>query len=825
MAKDFNPHLFITKIHTSKDYKVPPRKINQIDNIPKRDRYVHGTKILSELESIWGKYEKEKLLREKLDLPIKEGEYFTFKSAADNNLSINSLDSSGANLLNVKYSKDSNEEIATIYIPSSKKNQLIKKVEKYSDTEVVERFNNELVARIESVDKSTIENFWSSPIEFIPKEDAIWCELWISGGSDLFEEVEIDLFEVCDFLGIDLLEENISFAERTVVAIKANYDQLEKLVMSFGYIAELRKSQEWNSFWLNLETTIEREDWIESAIESIEFNNNTNNYISILDTGVNNGHKLIAPVLDDADKLTVNVNWGTNDTGKHGTRMAGVAAYGDLNAVLESTKEIIVEHRIESVKIFPPTEVNEDSHLPFITENAVNIATINKPDVKRIFCFANTGKLKFDFGKPSSWSAVIDALSYGYKQFDKKLFVISVGNVRDSESYKDYPKSNFNSQVESPAQSWNAISVGAYTQKIFPDKDTVASRSELSPFSRTSVSWENSWPIKPEVVFEGGNLLRLSNNDVHFHEDLEVLTTSNLSATNEFTTINATSAATAFASNFLAKLRSVYPSAWEETLRGLMIHSSSWTESMKEQLNFNGSQNSILEMLRTYGYGVPNFKKASSCKTNYLTFVLEEVIQPYIKAKGRIKTKDIHFYEFPWPEDVLKELGSIDATVRVTLSYFIEPNPGDKGYSNNYSYQSVGLRFALMPPNDSPDNFMLRINEVAREELKNSLGLDKLPEGEIEKVKNVKWALGADNVFKGSVHSNYWNTSAAEVSSCKYIAVYPMASGWWKKLKKQKKYNSKLRYSLIVSIETPENTQDIYTDIAQKVKLENLIKV
>jgi len=44
------------------------------------------------------------------------------------------------------------------------------------------------------------------------------------------------------------------------------------------------------------------------------------------------------------------------------------------------------------------------------------------------------------------------------------------------------------------------------------------------------------------------------------------------------------------------------------------------------------------------------------------------------------------------------------------------------------------------------------------------------------------------------------------------------------KFKKTEKYNQKLRYSLIISVETPKNTQDIYTVIAQKIKTDNLIK-
>ena len=122
---------------------------------------------------------------------------------------------------------------------------------------------------------------------------------------------------------------------------------------------------------------------------------------------------------------------------------------------------------------------------------------------------AVTTDFQVDFGKPSAYSSVLDSIIFGEDNNDKKLFLVSAGNVRGEHNWKNYPVSNLNLSVESPAQSWNAISIGAYTEKILPDAATVANKFELSPFSTTSSSWDSNWPIKPEVVFEGGNLIRL----------------------------------------------------------------------------------------------------------------------------------------------------------------------------------------------------------------------------------------------------------------------------------------------------------------------------
>jgi hypothetical protein len=826
MSDNFKPHLFVKNVYTSQDYTTKPRKIDP-KPLPNRDRISHGDFLLSSLKGIWDIHSDESTQRNENNLPFKDGEYITFVSADKQQLELSSLSSDGAKLLNVKSNSDKTIQVATIYIPEDKKEKLTGKIEKYinEDTKKGLPQNQKLIAKIESIQRTDLKFIWNSPNEYLPKEVAIWCELWLAIEESETKEKLQKLKKVCDFLNINHSEKPTFFPERVVVAVKLNYNQLTELLLSFGSIAEIRRAEELNSFWLD-QTIINRENWIESAISNINFNH-SNNYITILDSGVNIGHMLLKHALNENDRLTVNPNWGINDSGHngHGTAMAGIALFDNLNKILENNNPLQINHRLESVKILPPDgERTELDKCHFITQDAVNTAIINNPDYKRIFCMAVTGKNQNDFGKPSTWSAYLDKIVFGDVENDKKIFVISAGNIREDIDLLRYPESNLDLSVESPAQSWNAITIGAFTEKILPDTETVAKEFELSPFSRTSSSWESSWPIKPEVVFEGGNLIKNKDENIERHVDLEILTTSTMGIVNAFTTFNATSAATAFASNFLAKLRDIYPNAWPETLRALMIHSSSWNEEIINQFNIDTNKvGDINRLLRIVGYGIPNLEKAIECKSNYLTFISEETIQPY-KLDGTIKTNQIHYYDFPWPKDILENLGAADATLRITLSYYIEPNPGDKGYSSKYSYQSSALKFLLINPGETNENFQIRTNKINIENLKNELGVEKLEDGDYVKgTGNSRWFLGADTIFKGSIHSNFWKGSAAEIASCNKLAIFPTSSGWWKQLKKQKKYDSQLRYSLIVSIETPENTQDIYTEIANHIN--NIVEI
>ena len=127
-----------------------------------------------------------------------------------------------------------------------------------------------------------------------------------------------------------------------------------------------------------------------------------------------------------------------------------------------------------------------------------------------------------------------------------------------------YPDAQINSPIQDPNQSWNAITIGAFTQLCtLTDPDLsglqiVAQPNQLSPFSSTSILWDDRWPIKPEVVFEGGNQY-IRNNSTFDCYDLS-LTSTNHDFQNSGMLCNfcMTSAAAALGANFAAKIQHQY---------------------------------------------------------------------------------------------------------------------------------------------------------------------------------------------------------------------------------------------------------------------------
>jgi hypothetical protein len=208
------------------------------------------------------------------------------------------------------------------------------------------------------------------------------------------------------------------------------------------------------------------------------------------------------------------------------------------------------------------------------------------------------------------------------------------------------------------------------------------------------------------------------------------------------------------------------------------------------------------ELLRKYGYGVPDLNKALYSASDSLTLIAQGHLTPYVKEDGDIKTNEMHLHTLPWPREALQSLAENIVEMRVTLSYFIQPKPERKGFKTKYRYASHGLRFDMNTPTEGVDNFRKRINRIAR-------GGEKFSETAGD---SADWLLGTDLRTRGSIHSDVWRGPAVNLAAKNRIAVYPV-KGWWSESPHLQKWEGKVRYSLIINITTPEVGVDIYTPV------------
>lgn len=754
---------------------------------------------------------------------MRGGSYLTFTSAEGFDLEVGSLENRPGKIVVLNSSRDQKSKVmsATVFVPTKKSDFFSNRVKQYGDptmrsAKTGKPRNGNLVESIEAVKKANVGDLWDGPADELPGALPKWCELWLDVSAVSYVELEPRLERACRNAGITLSKEKLIFPEVVVRMARADGLGLQKLFDSMGYIESIRPCNIPVSEILNLDSRGQRE-FVDDMVHrlSVELGDAS---VCVLDSGVNRLHSLLAPIVDGESVLSADPAWSGLDVRGHGTGMAGVAAYGDLRRCFESTGEILAQHAVESVEILPPKGENEEHLYGAITHDAVYVAEIEHPARRRAFCMAVTEERGPENGTPSAWSAEIDNLTSGAGEGDdsKRLFLISAGNIQASE-FRDAPsyvECNLLHSVQSPAEAWNALTVGAYAgdgvhidERGFEGWRVAVEPGSLSPHSRTSASWDGSWPIKPEICLEGGNVAANGYGDHMDADDLGLLTTSKDIPQRYFDTIYATSAATGVGSWMAAEIMRTNPNLWPETVRALLVHSSRWTDQMKRDFLPDGDSTKAGRrmLLRSCGWGVPSLGRALESLDNRVNLIIQREIRPFTEEG---KLNEMHLYELPWPKEELLQLGDKQAELRVTLSYFVEPNPSAKCRSTKFQYQSFGLRFQVNGSTQTADDLLRSINKKAREEAGGDNGGNN---------GSGDWYLGQARAV-GSIHSDFKVMSAAELANARYIAVYPVG-GWWSHRLALGKAGDTVRYALVVSIETPGVEADLYTEIVSKISI------
>lgn len=811
------PHLFVKDTATSSRYTKPRRVVNITPNIPQRDRQAHAQQLLNQVEQI--QQQESEIIQEQkaFGLDVSNGIYLAFESEQDFELKFESLgfQPSGIELCTVK--DIDNKTIATVFVPEGKLTHFLKKITEYQEKNTSESSNKpknkDLVESINAIKLAALESLWTDDLELLPADNiTIWWEVWLRRSSKI--NFEAFLRDHANQLQMKVSNESIKFLDRTVILVYGTKQQMSRSINLLGSIAEIRKAKDTADFFTSM-NRIDQQEWINNTVEQLTLPADDAPSVCILDTGVNEGH----PLLSHATKGTHSYLpvWGTDDRDGHGTSMAGLALYGDLTEILATTMSFDHTHWLESVKIIPNAgELHENYLYGAITQES--IARVEIDDLsQRIYCMAVSATKDRERGRPSSWSAAIDAMTSGYTDEQHRLVVLSSGNT-DSSYRHQYPESNMTDEVHDPGQSWNALTVGGYTEKVWldtvenPGWKPIAQAGDLSPASCTSMDWQKTWPIKPDIVMEAGNM---AINPAYEQADyidyaLQLLSTGHKFLTGkQLVSFGDTSAAAALAANLATKLQAQYPEYWPETIRALMIHSAKWTPAMKSRFAPFNTKDKYRQLLRYCGYGVPNEQALFWSARNELTLVAQDTLQPYFKEKGTVKTRDINLHNLPWASDVLQNLPpDTEVEMKVTLSYFIEPSPGSRGWVNKYRYASHGLRFDVRRSLESIEDFKQRINQYVRDEEYQSLSNSDSDE----------WLLGGNLRGLGSVHSDTWKGSASALAEKGYIAVYPVI-GWWKERANFERWGKSARYALVVSIKTPEVETDIYTAVENQLSV------
>lgn len=828
MPPEFDrPHIDISELAESGRYSSPSRNIG--DGQAPRIREEHGAMLRGQLQAAFrAEHDTREQIELPEDLPPSDGAYYEVelrRGAKAEKLERGRKKDEKITVGATKIDPETERVSTVVFIPDASVPVLEQIFEDYATGDLTPRGrkppNNNYVEPIETIRRARLFSFWTDDANALPQaaQDRIWWEVWcrpetVNETAAVFRRMECRVADEDRWL---------VFPESTVIPVLGRRAEIELALIVADGIMELRRGSDTPNFFLEEERE-NQHDWAADLAERIVWPGVEVPRVCLLDTGVNRAHVLLEPALAEGDLLTVHPDWPNTDNirDSHGTEMAGLTLHGDLFARLQDGQEYRLRHRLESVRIMPADgfDPNEPARYGSITLSAVALAEIQNPDRDRVFCMAVTNEDRSG-ARASSWSACVDRAAVGQAIGDeadrpRRMFCVSGGNIRNAmqadrlDQLDEYP-------IEDPAQAWNALTVGGYTDKseidpadpYFREHRAVVEAGDVSPFSRNSTGWHSGkTPIKPEVVFEAGNRAISGNGrDLVDCPSLELLTTGAEVDRLPIVNFAATSAATAQAARLAARLQADHPDLWPETIRALIVHSAEWTERMKERLSNEGRLRERKQLVRTFGYGVPSYPRATASALSDLALVAQKTIQPYRREQSGPVFNECHYYPLPWPQDVLEQYGDQEFRLKITLSYFVEPNPGKSAAIDPQRYQSFGLRFDLKRPRETADQFRKRTNAQERENPRQAGPRAEPDSGE--------WLLGPSSISAGSLHCDVWRGTGAQLAARGMICVKPV-SGWWKERRTPAVCEQQGRYALIVTLTAPEI--DLYTPVSTAIE-------
>lgn len=503
--------------------------------------------------------------------------------------------------------------------------------------------------------------------------------------------------------------------------------------------------------------------------------------VCILDSGINENHPLLKSAMGESASFVDEE--GDADEAGHGTAVAGVALYGDVEAC-NSANFWRPEFWIFSGKVMkkcPHTgnavydELSLEASLTKAVEHFVELGC-------RIFNLSlGNNNAPYDGAHIRGLAYILDVLSRRHNI----LFVVSTGNFYGSdnpsvpvnswrEEYPDYLVAP-QSAIIDPAPAMTVLTVGSISRhnatvdsQQYPEiaQLSPASENQPSPFTRHGPSVRGA--LKPELVAAGGNLaspMRQANAQWKQHmRGLGVLTLNHqvIGAT-LFKEVSGTSLAAPYITHLAGRLLNEYPAASANLLRAMLVNQAYLPDEVVTSFS-EEFKKSYKEAKATYnrdvardvaGYGVVSDADLFRSSDNVVVLMSEETIE----------NDGCQFFELPLPVDYLRSARGT-RELSITLAY----SPVVRTTRIEYLATQINFRLAIGTSLDEVQKHFSQELKAETEVLKEAKSSNRDISSQLRSrgtVQSSRWTLRqckpGEKWFVVVVRQDRdWNPSAAE---------------------------------------------------------------
>lgn len=428
----------------------------------KRDVSEHGRRLLNQLPPLIEPV-KEKTSPFRLDPKL----IFKIKIAEKGYFSEDMVTQAGLNLLACEPNK-----AIVVFSSDNQLTEFKRRLENYSQIQEGPKY--EYLGAIDELVPLEREDRIGRLLQLKPVElgelTALDLELWHTGDRTEMRKYLDDIAEVLESLPSDTAPMRMSdsyIGEYLCIArIKVTHEVLEILLLE-EIVKEIDRPPQ-PAFERTADYNLPISDFPEVVAPP-----ENNCGILVIDSGVQRGHPLIAPVLGETevfpDAKREFIKGGSDDVNGHGTNVAGIAIYGNV-------ENCIKQHSFDPTAwLFSARVTNEkneyDEHLLVETQldQAIRAFVEQYPNCKVInISLGNADQIYRDGAKQFRLAAKIDEIAYDY-QHKNIVFVISAGNAfyeeakSDEQLRTDYPNYLLkkSARIIDPATSAIAITVGS----------------------------------------------------------------------------------------------------------------------------------------------------------------------------------------------------------------------------------------------------------------------------------------------------------------------------------------------------------------------------